>query len=253
MGVAYNSKIVTDGLVLCLDAANSKSYPSPFTGTTWTDLSGRGNSGTLINMDGTNFNSANGGVLTFDGTNEYAQSTITLSDAQAEGDLTYEYWVQPTRTINASYTQSTSGTEYFSAWSDQGLANIIEYKYNNASYAAFQFCFGTNGFVVGAHSFAYAPPFLVDYQSYTGISHLIVIKSGTGCSYYVNGVFKKSASQSKILGAVPSQITSNGAIYGNAFGRYFQGNIYSYKLYTRALTATEIQQNYLATKSRYFS
>ena len=248
MGVAYNSKIVTDGLVLCLDAANRKSYPSPFTGTAWTDLSGNGNTGTLFNTP--TYSSSNGGSLGFDGTNEYAQSTITLTDAQAEGDLTYEYWVQPTRTINASYTQSTSGTEYFSAWSNQGLANIIEYKYNNASYAAFQFCFGTNGFVVGAHSFAYAPPFLVDYQSYTGISHLIVIKSGTGCSYYVNGVFKKSASQSRILGAVPSLITSS-AIYGNAFGRYFQGNIYSYKLYTRALTATEIAQNYNALKGRY--
>ena len=242
-----NKPIVTSGLVLCLDAANRKSYPG--SGNTWTDLSGNGNTGTLFNTP--TYSSSNGGSLGFDGTNEYAQSTITLTDVQAEGDLTYEYWVQPTRTINASYTQSTSGTEYFSSWSDQGLANIIEYKYNNASYAAFQFCFGTNGFVVGAHSFAYAPPFLVDYQSYTGISHLIVIKSGTGCSYYVNGVFKKSASQSRILGAVPSWITSNGAIYGNAFGRYFQGNIYSYKLYTRQLTATEIAQNYNALKGRY--
>ena len=249
MALTHSPSIVTNGLLLCLDAGNRKSYPSPFTGNTWTDLSGNGRTGTLFNTP--TYSSANGGSLDFDGTNEYAQSTITLTDAQAEGDLTYEYWVQPTRTINASYTQSTSGTDYFSAWSDQGLANIIEYKYNNASYAAFQFCFGTNGFVVGAHSLGYAPPFLVDYQSYTGISHLIVIKSGTGCSYYVNGVFKKSASQSRILGAVPSWITSNGAIYGNAFGRYFQGNIYSYKLYTRALTATEIAQNYNALKSRY--
>ena len=46
MGVAYNSKIVTDGLVLCLDAGNSKSYPG--SGTTWTDLSGNGNNGTLV-------------------------------------------------------------------------------------------------------------------------------------------------------------------------------------------------------------
>jgi hypothetical protein len=49
--------IVTSGLVLCLDAANRKSYPT--TGTTWTDLSGNGRTGTFNNMDGTNFNSAN--------------------------------------------------------------------------------------------------------------------------------------------------------------------------------------------------
>jgi len=40
MGVAYNSRIVTDGLVLCLDAGNSKSYPG--SGDIWTDLSGNG-------------------------------------------------------------------------------------------------------------------------------------------------------------------------------------------------------------------
>jgi len=242
--------IVRDGLVLNVDAGASISYPG--SGTTWTDISGRGNNGTLVN--GPTYSSANSGSIVFDGTNDYAQSTITLTDAQAEGDLTYEYWVQPTRTINASFTQSTSGTNYYDAGSDQGLANVPSYKYGiDASYAAFQFCFGTNGFVVGAHQQGYAPPFLVDYQSYTGISHLIVIKSGTGCSYYVNGVFKKSASQSKILGAVPSWITSNGAINGSGFGRYFQGNIYAYKLYTRALSAAEILQNYNALLPRFYS
>jgi hypothetical protein len=40
MGIAYNPRTITDGLVLCLDAANSKSYPG--SGTTWTDLSGNG-------------------------------------------------------------------------------------------------------------------------------------------------------------------------------------------------------------------
>ena len=47
MGVDYNPKIVTNGLVLCLDAANVKSYPG--SGTTWIDLSGNGNNGTLTN------------------------------------------------------------------------------------------------------------------------------------------------------------------------------------------------------------
>jgi hypothetical protein len=249
MGIRYNPRIVTDGLVLALDAGNIKSYNAGVSTTTWTDLSGRGNTGTLTN--GPTYSSANGGTIGFDGTNDYAQSTITLTDAQAEGDLTYEYWVQPTRTINGSFTQSTSGTNYYDAGSDQGLGNIPVYKQGDASYAAFQFCFGTNGFVVGAHNTSYAPPFLVDYQSYTGISHLTVIKTATGCSYYINGVFKKSTSQPRILGAVPSWITSNGAIFGSNFGRYFQGNIFAYKLYTRALSATEVSQNFNALRSRY--
>jgi len=63
----YGPKIVTSGLVLCLDAANKRSYPG--TGTTWTDLSGNSNNGTLIN--GPTFNAGNQGGIVFDGTNDY--------------------------------------------------------------------------------------------------------------------------------------------------------------------------------------
>lgn len=66
MALAHNPKIVTDGLVLCLDAANPKSYPG--SGTVWSDLSGNGNNGTLVN--GVGYNSNNGGYLTFDGSND---------------------------------------------------------------------------------------------------------------------------------------------------------------------------------------
>jgi hypothetical protein len=47
MALSHSPSIVTDGLVLCLDAGNPKSYPG--SGTTWTDLSGNGNNGTLVN------------------------------------------------------------------------------------------------------------------------------------------------------------------------------------------------------------
>ena len=80
MGVAYNSKIVTDGLVLCLDAGNSKSYPT--TGLTWTDLSGNGRNGTL-SATSIGYNSSNGGSLVFDGTDDQvsvsASFTVTAS------------------------------------------------------------------------------------------------------------------------------------------------------------------------------
>lgn len=245
MAVAYNPQIATNGLVLALDAGNPKSYPG--SGTTWTDLSGRGNNGTLTN--GPTYSSSNGGSLILDGTNDYISNiNPNLSEAQVEGNLTYEYWLHPTQSIYASFTQSTTGTDYFSPGTSQGLANQTEYKYNNQTFAAFQFCFGTNGFVAGAHNNGYAPPFLVDYQSYSGISHLVVIKNVYGCSYYVNGVFKKTSTQSKILGVVPDLVTSNDTQY---FGRFFKGNVYSYKLYNRALTAAEIQQNFNATRSRY--
>ena len=75
MGVLYNSRIVTDGLVLCLDAGDKMSYPGA--GTTWTDLSKNKNNGTLTN--GPTFDSANGGSIVLDGTNDYiSASTPTI-------------------------------------------------------------------------------------------------------------------------------------------------------------------------------
>jgi hypothetical protein len=59
-------QIVTNGLVLLLDAGNPASYPG--SGTTWFDLSGNGNNGTLVN--GVGYNSDNGGSLVFDGVDD---------------------------------------------------------------------------------------------------------------------------------------------------------------------------------------
>lgn len=66
MSIYGGPDIITDGLVFCLDAANSKSYPG--TGTAWTDLSGNDNNGTLTN--GPTFDSSNGGSIVFDGVND---------------------------------------------------------------------------------------------------------------------------------------------------------------------------------------
>jgi hypothetical protein len=69
MGLAHSPGVVSDGLVLALDAGNPKSYPG--SGTTWTDLGGNNNNGTLVN--GPSYNSSNGGSIVFDGTNDGVQ------------------------------------------------------------------------------------------------------------------------------------------------------------------------------------
>jgi len=71
MGAAAGPDIVEDGLVLCLDAANPKSYPG--SGNTWTDLRGNGNDGTLVN--GVGYDSANNGSMVFDGVDDSIQSS----------------------------------------------------------------------------------------------------------------------------------------------------------------------------------
>jgi hypothetical protein len=73
MAFIHSPKIVTDGLVLALDAGNTKSYTSG--STTWFDKSGFGNNGTLTN--GPTFSSANGGSIVFDGVNDYVSCPTT--------------------------------------------------------------------------------------------------------------------------------------------------------------------------------
>jgi hypothetical protein len=74
MATSYSPSIATSNLILCWDPANSQSYPG--SGTTIYDISGNGNHGTLYN--GVGFSTANNGVLTFDGTNDYVQGGPNL-------------------------------------------------------------------------------------------------------------------------------------------------------------------------------
>ena len=92
MGISYNPKTVTDGLILCLDAANPKSYPG--SGTTWTDLSGRGHHATFTNLA-----AFNGTYFSFDGVNDYAtidsglETTIDgLSEFTLTGLVNYRFF-----------------------------------------------------------------------------------------------------------------------------------------------------------------
>ena len=91
MATNYNSRIVTNGLVMYLDAANIKSYPG--TGTTWTDVSANGKNGTLVNTP--TYSATNSGSLVFNGTTNYITSTITFTSGQA---LTIIGWLYSTET-----------------------------------------------------------------------------------------------------------------------------------------------------------
>lgn len=86
--------MVDSGLVLHLDAANTRSYPG--TGTTWFDLSGNGNNGTLVN--GASFNSA--GYLSFDGVDDGFTAPISCNKTY----YSVEWWFYPTTRINYNQT-----------------------------------------------------------------------------------------------------------------------------------------------------
>jgi hypothetical protein len=123
MGIEYNNpKIVTDGLVLALDAANPKSYPG--SGTTWSDLVGSNNA-TLTN-DPT-YSSDNEGTLVFDGIDDYADSgNPSISD----GKLTVNAWIK----ISAGSIYQHIVDSSSNSWHLAILNNNKPYFYNGSTF-----------------------------------------------------------------------------------------------------------------------
>ena len=98
MGIARGPKIVTSGLVLALDAADKLSYPG--SGTTWRDLSGNNNIGTLTN--GPTFSGANMGSIVFDGTNDCVTLAINSLFNFGTGDFSIFCWIKSSKVSDFS-------------------------------------------------------------------------------------------------------------------------------------------------------
>jgi hypothetical protein len=228
MAISYNPRIVTDGLVLALDAGNTKSYPG--SGTAWTDLSGRGNTGTLVN--GPTYSSANGGSIVFDGTNDYVSPT-GLTDAFWQGNWTASFWVN----FNTLSTLNNGSDDriliqHGSAVIRQGLH--LDQRNSRMHFGLYD----------------------DDLQATTVLT----------TSRWYNVVFTLNnttfAKQNYLNGSLDNSHTGAGAYVGTGnnariggliltFGLTFGGFMPSCSFYNRVLTATEITQNFNALRGRY--
>jgi hypothetical protein len=230
MGFFRGPKIITDGLVLALDAASSRSYPG--TGTTWTDLSGNGNNGTLVN--GVGYNSGNGGSLTFDGVNDNVS-------------ILYNASLKPTTAITMEafcYIQNNSTT-----W-----ASLIQYPFNSASHADpyFEWAIYLNMSSRVLHTRidgegASSPSNVWNFDVWT---YVAITFENQSVKYYVNG---SSVGSSSITKTSITYNADNPVYIGKTASgsEPFEGRLGNIKVYNRALTAEEITQNYNALKSRY--
>jgi hypothetical protein len=240
MAFNFSPKIITDDLVLYLDAANRKSYPG--SGTVWNDLSGNGNTGTLIN--GPTFNSSNGGSIVFDGINDYGRinnfssddgaglsvcgwvNPVTLSVDQFAG--VFLNWIINKRNTTTPNTNSwqfiTANSKLtFSAW---GVANTVITPDNQ-----------TQGI------------YTLQLNKWQYVSACIGKNTGSEFSTYYNGHLNFSGSMSGDLGNSTKSVDVGKT--GWADGYYWNGRISNIKIYNRTLSAQEIQQNYNATRQRF--
>ena len=212
-------RIVTNGLVLAFDAADRNSYVSG--STTWVDLSGNGNNGTLIN--GPTFSTVNGGSIVFDGGDDYVDTGKTATQLGVyNANYTFDAWVYPT---NFTGDRSMFGTG----------TNVLR----EGLHLVFR-----NGTIYQGHYSADIQAGTGTLNEWNNICYTYIQSSGLA-SIYKNGILQGS-------GTIASFIGTTNILIGSSLGSgYFVGNGSNYKIYNRALTAVEIQQNYNAQKSRF--
>jgi hypothetical protein len=234
--------IITDNLVLYLDAANPNSYVSG--STSWRDISRNGVTGSLIG--GSSYNALNGGAITFNGTNSYVllpQSTPN----QTYGNYSFSLW------LNFTTTRTPASTSNFMIMEAQNLllGGVDNYLYTLSNTTVP----GLNG-RMGFQTFNPLSTAYTTTNTWIGGQWYNIV-----CTYdisisrqsiYVNGILEGSATIANCyfntntffgLGAYSDTV--------NPRQWYFNGKISNFIVYARTLSATEILQNYNATKTRF--
>lgn len=220
--------IITNGLVLYLDAANYKSYPG--SGTAWNDLSQYKNNSTLTN--GPTFNSANGGVIVYDGVDDY--SLINNFSKAFQNSITQEVWIYH-NVLNTTATQ-----RYFSIFRDTSPTEVCVIRtagYLGAGSLHFYFNSGTN-----MRSLSVANQLLINnwYQ-------VVGTWDGTNQRIYKNGV--QVTSTTWVSTSLNTGNTFTGYVSSN--GESLNGRFGLLRVYNKALSAAEVLQNYNSTKARF--
>lgn len=218
MGVSGGPYIVRDSsLVLELDAADRNSYVSG--SLIWNDNSGNGNSGSLVN--GPTFSSANGGSIVCDGVDDYIAS-INLNSSTFT-NITIQVWVYPKNIGTGSGYIAVFDTpqRQLSLWIGNGFYGIGEiqsYYYGNFNWTNNVWCFIT------------------------------LMKSGS-LGMVIKNNYEEAASLPEVGSTFTQQLQIGSNVTGG--GEKFNGNYGSIMIYNRALSQSEISQNYNAQKSRF--
>ncbi len=234
MALAQNPSIAAlSNLVLYYDAANVKSFPGA--GTTWNDMSGNNNNGTMTN--GPLWSAANNGLISFDGTNDYISSTSNFMSGYTA--FTFDAWVFLSSAGTAG--GPICGYNQFSPPNHNGPqfgisdTNIYIVNYNG-----------------GGSSYIYAPVTITNATN-TWI-HVAATWTSGALKLYKNGV--------DITGTVSTSGTPPTTISNDTNIKWyvgqvrsdqscFNGKISCVKVYNRVLTNAEILQNYNASRGRY--
>jgi len=229
MSNKYGPRIVTDGLVLCLDAADTNSYPR--TGTVWYDISGNGYNGSLIN--GPTFDSNNAGGIDFDSTDDYVQ----LSEVSAfqTNKFTIEMFLKTEQALDSS--------KFFGFFSTITSLNAgFQLFWRGSSYQYFYLFVGD---IVVTSSSGSIPSgtFLHLAATYDAgnVNNVALYVNKTRYSGTGLGTYATSNLPPRIIGRRADSTTNY----------HLDCKLYTTRFYNRPLSESEVLQNYNATKGRF--
>jgi len=228
------NEIVTNGLVLHLDAGNPFSYPATGVGTKWTDLSGNNNHGTLVN--GVSYTDNNRGALVFDGTNDYVENSSPNLGITGDVSATLSCWFYDENT-------STSTSQALLVYGNGPSAgDTIAIILQNLSFSA-AYNGGQNVYIAN------------NLYTLNGWNNAVITKTpgavNTTTKLYLNGIQQTITSSSTITPNVVSRIIRVSRWSNEGSPIYFKGRVSNCLIYNRALSAAEVLQNYNALKDRY--
>ena len=221
MSVKNRNSIVTDGLVFYVDAGNGDSYPG--SGTTWSDLVGS-NDGTLTN--GPTYSSDNGGSIDFDGVDDYAVASVASTTASSFT------WINTFKSADILNT--------FRLVNNRGNAGKGIWIQGESTYA--RLVLGT----IAAYDISFS-------FSSNQIYNVAVVVDGTSYELYINGSSQGSTtiSATRTDSNSSNYYFSSGLDSNGTVAAWANQQIYFSSYYNRALTASEVLQNYNALKNRF--
>ena len=235
--------IVTSGLVLNLDATFVPSYPK--SGTLWYDISGNVNNGTLTN--GPTYSSLSGGSIVFDGVDDYV---ITAADStpalNITSQITLEAWIMSTALANASHGDGLN-SKGVSSDGNSGVYEMLLIQSSSINIPFFRMR-------IGGSTPTYSPTNIP--INLNQIYQIVSTYNGSIMRIYVNGVESGTGlAQTGNIEASTQQLTVGVRYLSRAGGAdsFFSGRIYNNKIYNRALSLNEVQQNYEALGKSFVS
>jgi hypothetical protein len=237
MSNQYGPRIVTDGLVLCLDAANRTSYPG--SGTVWNDLSGNNNNGTLVNGPSYSNNS-----IIFDGIDDH----ITINPSNSL-NTTSEVTITSIVRVTAFSANRARLIDTNPLVSPDNVGANISLKIGTTS------PFQDVSFFIISGSTGYEVKRTNSIITSTSIPYIISARwrgSDGASSIFINGIESPSYALSTTFIGSCGPLTNTLMIGRLArFNIYGNQVIYATHLYNRYLSNNEILQNYNALKGRY--